>query len=978
MAQDNPYAKYLQPQAPADPIVKPADPYKAEDQQFQRNAEARAAQDQAFQREKFAWEKQKALQDTATKSDTLDPKTQSGQRNIAAGILKNTGVDLASGVDPVSDLIKKSTSGGLERIGAQAWGFVTGDATDGMEAINRLKTISSDMTLQMAGGSLGAQISNTDRDFLAERMGDIANPNKTADERLAAWDQVKQRLAQVSGMEPGPGMIDQQVKAADGRMITFKVKQGATEDEIRAAALAALKQADPANRYEASVSDATKQQVGTPSFWSGIGAGVGDLVEGGLNNTVGLVSNPVSSVIGRAMGYEGYTGDIGQTVRDALQLPEGNQTASAINQAAAGGLGGAGMARSVGGLVGSNALMQYGANPILDAVTGASAAASGETARQMGAGPGGQALATLAGGFVPAGLAGARNAVRGGRPPSGPAPDMNVVRAGERQGVPIRQPDARPEMRGDFANLQTSQYAGPAINQARQADNAIIEQRVTDIGGQGNAADPYALGQRVQAAGSRYIAQTRAQADRLYKRAKDLAAGTPAAPTTSTAPASQTSIPPSRGGWVIRDKETGTPVMETFDESVASKVNTAKYEVVPSRQHLEQFNAAVKQNGGQPPEGWNKAFGSAEAPQAAPQAASRPGPAAYSAPNADAVLEANIQELRAGGENSNGAAIKYLEGLRADLRGGLSIDSMLNLRSNMRGQISERGLTGTDTDRRVRQVIDAMNLDLTEQLPAEASAALKAADGFYRQRQEFINGTLKQFMGDRGNPLPAETAASRLVSMAQGKGNFERFSKMWGQLDDGERADVSATIAASLGRKANGDFSPATLIKSLDPRQGINPRTAKLIFGEEGAKALNDLRIIAQAKTDTANALNASKTGVMVNRSAGGLRTLILGGLGFSASGPIGAVAAPMAEGLISKIGQERAARLMLNPDFTKWLRAMPEATNPKAINAYFGKLKAAGAKSQVVANDIDGFTNAVLESFSQSPGRAAAQEENN
>lgn len=619
---------------------------------------------------------------------------------------------------------------------------------------------------------------------------------------------------------------------------------------------------------------------GGGSFWQGIGAGVGDLVEGGVNNTVGLIVNPINTVAGRAMGYEGYTSDIGQTIRDALQLPEGNQTVSAINQAAAGGLSVGGLSRKAGQVLGNASLRAFGNNPLLDAATGATAAASGEVARQSGAGPVGQSVATLAGGFAPSAAIGGRNAllgVMGRNPPRGPAPDMAVIEAGQRQGVPIRQPDARPELRGDFANLQTGQYAGPMVNQARQTDNAIIEQRVAEVGGQGNPSDQYALGTRVQAAGDRYIVSTKAQANRLYDRVREVSAG----------------------------------------KTVIAR-------------------------------------------------------------NADAALDANIKELRAAGENSNAAAIKYLEGLRSDIDRGLTVDAVQNLRSNMRGQLSERGLTGTDTDRRVMQVIDGMNQDLAEQLPAEASAALRAADAFYRKRQEFINGTLKQFMGDRGNRLPAETAATRLLSITQGKGNYDRFAKMWGQLEDGEKADVAATIAASLGRKQNGDFSPATLIRSLDPVKGINPRTARLVFGEEGAKALNDLRLIAQAKTDTANALNNSKTGVMVNRASGGLRSLLLGGLGFSTGGPAGAIAAPIAEGVFRRIGEERAARLMLNPDFTKWLRAMPEATNPKAINAYFGKLKASAARSQVAANDVEAFTAAVMEAFAQSPRRAAAQEEDN
>lgn len=794
--------------------------------------------------------------DAGGNPNSLDPKTIEGQRNIATGILKNTGVNLQTGDDPVSELILNSTSGWLQTRGAEVYGGLTGDATSGMEAIGKLKPMLADMTLQMTGGSLGSQISDGDRKFIMERMGNIADPEVPADQRLASWEEVKRRLAQMSGIEM-PAQMEQGEEGLSGSV---------TDDSPMA---------PTGNNAPPSGGNG-----GGGSFWQGIGAGVGDLVEGGVNNTVGLIVNPINTVAGRAMGYEGYTSDIGQTIRDALQLPEGNQTVSAINQAAAGGLSVGGLSRKAGKVLGNASLRAFGNNPLLDAATGATAAASGEVARQSGAGPVGQSVATLAGGFAPSAAIGGRNAllgVMGRNPPRGPAPDMAVVEAGQRQGVPIRQPDARPELRGDFANLQTGQYAGPMVNQARQTDNAIIEQRVAEVGGQGNPSDQYALGTRVQAAGDRYIASTKAQANRLYDRVREVSAG----------------------------------------KTVIAR-------------------------------------------------------------NADAALDANIKELRAAGENSNAAAIKYLEGLRSDIDRGLTVDAVQNLRSNMRGQLSERGLTGTDTDRRVMQVIDGMNQDLTEQLPAEASAALRAADDFYRKRQEFINGTLKQFMGDRGNRLPAETAATRLLSITQGKGNYDRFAKMWGQLEDGEKADVAATIAASLGRKQNGDFSPATLIRSLDPVKGINPRTARLVFGEEGAKALNDLRLIAQAKTDTANALNNSKAGVMVNRASGGLRSLLLGGLGFSTGGPAGAIAAPIAEGVFRRIGEERAARLMLNPDFTKWLRAMPEATNPKAINAYFGKLKASAARSQVAANDVEAFTAAVMEAFAQSPRRAAAQEEDN
>ena len=49
--------------------------------------------------------------------------------------------------------------------------------------------------------------------------------------------------------------------------------------------------------------------------------------------------------------------------------------------------------------------------------------------------------------------------------------------------------------------------------------------------------------------------------------------------------------PPS---WVITRKSDGDVVMETFSKSVASKINTDKYDVTPIYQYLTELNKKVK------------------------------------------------------------------------------------------------------------------------------------------------------------------------------------------------------------------------------------------------------------------------------------------------------------------------------------------------------------------------------------------------
>jgi hypothetical protein len=45
--------------------------------------------------------------------------------------------------------------------------------------------------------------------------------------------------------------------------------------------------------------------------------------------------------------------------------------------------------------------------------------------------------------------------------------------------------------------------------------------------------------------------------------------------------------------WVIVDKATRQAVFETFNESTAKAVNTARYEAVPILQYLQQLNRSL-------------------------------------------------------------------------------------------------------------------------------------------------------------------------------------------------------------------------------------------------------------------------------------------------------------------------------------------------------------------------------------------------
>jgi hypothetical protein len=445
---------------------------------------------------------------------------------------------------------------------------------------------------------------------------------------------------------------------------------------------------------------------------------------------------------------------------------------------------------------------------------------------------------------------------------------LPIIEAGQRQNIPIRQPDARPGKRADFAAVEASETGNPIVRRAMQQDEAAVQGRVSEVGGPGKALDDFELGQRVQKAGEGFLARTGKQADALYERARTKAGG----------------------------------ASGSADEAIAS-------------------------------------------------------------------IDGHIAELRSTGEKTNAEAIKYLEDLKSDLAGGASIDRLRNIRKNIRGQISSRNLTATDTERRVGDVMTALGRDVERILPPDAAAAFKGADKFYRERMEFKDQVIRRFVGRKDDPISPEMAAQRFNSFMRSK-DFGRFSRMMKELAPEDRTDIAATVAEGLGKARNGEFSLAALSTNIDR---FSPRALREVFGEDGAKAIADLKIIARAKADAAGALNNSRTGAVASRN--GLKDIVLGLFGYGVGGIPGAIGGAVLRRVSEKIGSTRQARLLLNPDFTKWLRQTPPSANPKVINAHFARLSKVAANDAVFAADVKALQSTLAEQFTKSAAASEADE---
>ena len=123
-------------------------------------------------------------------------------QQAAVKALKTAGYDPETGEDTISKLIERSTSGGLQAASTAALNAI-GVSTTGSMAIRELAAAASSIATDMLGGKLGAGISNTDRDFIVAGLGSIADPKIPFEDRLAAWNSVKNRML-LTGVLPPP------------------------------------------------------------------------------------------------------------------------------------------------------------------------------------------------------------------------------------------------------------------------------------------------------------------------------------------------------------------------------------------------------------------------------------------------------------------------------------------------------------------------------------------------------------------------------------------------------------------------------------------------------------------------------------------------------------------------------------------------------------------------------------------------------
>ncbi len=229
--------------------------------------------------------------------------------------------------------------------------------------------------------------------------------------------------------------------------------------------------------------------------FAGVGAVPGAIAGAGAATLAGLVGDPIVGTINNLFGTK-YTMPT-EAMEDLLTrigVPEARTQAERIVQATAAGAAGAGgtvaAGRAIQAAAGQAAPVTAGVGrmvatqPGLQVAGGAGAGAAGQTAQEMGAGPGGQIAATIAGAMAPVGVAAVRQAARrpAQRPAAAPVAErIEPTITPEPQATPMAM-QAMPEQAapqafeevGALTRKAASKGIGSTVAQAKLADLAQV------------------------------------------------------------------------------------------------------------------------------------------------------------------------------------------------------------------------------------------------------------------------------------------------------------------------------------------------------------------------------------------------------------------------------------------------------------------------------------------------------------------------
>jgi hypothetical protein len=337
-------------------------------------------------------------------------------------------------------------------------------------------------------------------------------------------------------------------------------------------------------------------------------------------------------------------------------------------------------------------------------------------------------------------------------------------------------------------------------------------------------------------------------------------------------------------------------------------------------------------------------------------------------------IDQQIAELEASGSNVNKKAIKFFQDVREDLSKGMTVSGLRDQRTNLRGQIDQRKLTMTDTERRMGIVLDAVSDDVAKGLSGNPQALkiYREADNIWREQARFTRQIEQRLVGPKDNPHSAERTARELDSLM--RGDRGRFVRLWRALPKEEKNSIAVYIAQNLGRNNTGEFSPALFLSSTGGKtRTVSDDTLRVVFGDEGFQSIQNLRTLSEQIKRVTSQYNSSNTGRSNDYRSWLLNALFSGGVGLY-SGNTGAAMVSVAAIEGARATRDLlSARALLSPKITKWISTAPATSSSKAIDAHFERLAEIARAEPALASEIEALRSGIMQAANDNVGLSAA-----
>lgn len=345
--------------------------------------------------------------------------------------------------------------------------------------------------------------------------------------------------------------------------------------------------------------------------------------------------------------------------------------------------------------------------------------------------------------------------------------------------------------------------------------------------------------------------------------------------------------------------------------------------------------------------------------------------------SAIAKLDEEIAALNRSPE-SNAGEIAFLQKYRNDMANGkMTVETLREMRTNLRGQINEKSLGMTKAEGRIQGALDAAGDDIARTLDPSSKGytLLQRANKSHADRMVYKKQLKNDLIGkDKDLPTDPGKAFETIVNWTNPRGDLRKLKALQNSFTPEEAADFAATIAESISKDANGNFSTTALVSNIERLEKAGTNTIETLFGPEGAKSLKNLKMVAAEHKRVAGA-TAGQGSAQGNDWRWTLASMFIPAAGGAAADSGTAVAAGLA-GLIIKAGRDAiSAKMLLSPKVTNWVRSAPKSAEPSAINAHFAKLGAIAKAQPALAADIDAFRTAVLQVANDNTSRAVAQD---